>query len=138
MTEMDIEGEIWKMVLDLNRTWARDGNAEGLRDYFHEDMVAITPTERERIEGREACINAWKAFIDRADVRQWKEIDPNVLVYDGRFAVVTYYYDMSVDLDGERLQLSGRDMFVLLREDDRWWVIANQFSPDPSSQTNVT
>jgi hypothetical protein len=27
--------------------------------------------------------------------------------------------------------MGGRDMLVLVREDGRWWVVADQFSPYP-------
>jgi hypothetical protein len=62
----------------------------------------------------------------------WKEIDPKVQVYgNGKFAVVTYYFDMSFDMVGQTIKMGGRDMFALVNEDGKWWVVADQFSPYP-------
>jgi hypothetical protein len=134
LDESQVRAEVWKTVQDLNRAWAAEGNAEKLREYFHQNMVAITPSDRERRVGREACVAGWKAFADAAKIHFWKEIDPQINLYgDGKFAVVTYYYDMSFELGGQTIAARGRDMFVLVCEAGRWLVVADQFSPYPKA-----
>jgi len=51
-------------------------------------MVAITPTDKLRREGKEACVAGWKEFAQNAKIHYWKEIDPKIHVY-GNAAVVT-------------------------------------------------
>ena len=132
MEESKIEEEVWQTVQALNRAWTVEGNADALADYFHENMVAITPTDRERVEGRNACVAGWKAFVEATKIHYWKEIDPKVQLYgDGKFAVVTYYWDMSYDMGGQTINIGGRDMFALVNERGKWWVVADQFSPYP-------
>ena len=132
MQEPKIEEEVWRIVQALNRVWTVDGNADALVHYFHENMVAITPTDRERVEGRNACVAGWKAFVEATKIHYWKEIDPKVQLYgDGKFALVTYYWDMSYDLAGQTINTGGRDMFALVNERGKWWVVADQFSPYP-------
>ena len=132
MQEPKIEEEVWRIVQALNRAWTVDGNADALADYFHENMVAITPTDRERVEGRNACVAGWKAFVEATKIHYWKEIDPKVQLYgDGKFAVATYYWDMSYDMAGQTINMGGRDMFALVNERGKWWVVADQFSPSP-------
>jgi len=126
-----IQEEVWQTIQTLNRLWTDQNNAGELVNYFHKDMVAITPTNRNRIEGRDACVAAWKAFSDSAKIHYWKVIDPKIQVYDEKFTVVTYYFDMSFDMGGQTIKLGGRDMFSLVNEDGKWLVIANQFSPYP-------
>jgi hypothetical protein len=46
------KNEIWKTLKDLNNVWTK-GNPDDLKDYFHADMVAITPTDKKRREGRD-------------------------------------------------------------------------------------
>lgn len=124
--------EVWQTIQALNRAWTVENNVDKLRDYFHMDMVAITPTARERIEGRDACIASWKAFTQAAKIHHWKEIDPKVQVYGrGQFAVVTYYFDMSFEMNGHTIKMQGRDMFTFVNEDGKWLVVADQFSPNP-------
>lgn len=127
------EREVWQIVSDMNHAWAVDKNIDVLKDYFHQNMVAITSTDHDRIEGRDACLAAWKAFVDTTVVHYFKEIDPKVRIYgDGASAVVTYYFDLSFDMSGQTIKSSGRDMFVLVKEDGKWWIVADQFSPYPA------
>ena len=60
----------------------------------------------------------------------WKELDPQIQIY-GDTAVVTYYFDMSFDIGGKTIVSTGRDMFVFIKEDGRWWAVADQFSSYP-------
>lgn len=135
MEESKIKDEIWQTVQALNRLWAIEGKTDELKEYFHENMVAITPTDKERREGRDACIQGWKAFVDSAKINYMKEIDPKIQIYgEGRFAVATYYYDMSVEMNGQTFNLHGRDMFTLVKEGNRWMVVADQFSSYPQQE----
>ena len=132
MEQSKIKDEVWQTIQALNRAWTVKGNVDELKNYFHKDMVAITATDRGRLEGRESCIAAWKAFVEAAKIHYWKEIDPKIQLYiDGKSAVVTYYFDISFDMGGQTMKMSGRDMFVLAKEDGKWWVVADQFSPYP-------
>ena len=125
-----IEKDVWDTVQALNRAWTQ-GHVEELVDYFHADIVAVTPTDRERLEGRDACLTSWARFVESATIESWTEISPRVQVY-GSAAVVTYYYDLRCRSRGTDLRLEGRDMMVLIREDGRWWVVADQFSAYPA------
>ena len=102
MNEQQTKQDIWQFIQSLNRAWAVEGNADALRDFFHGNMVAITATDRERLEGREAGIGSWRKFVESVNIEGYKEVNPDIQVYgDGNFAVVTYYYDLSVDVDGK-------------------------------------
>ena len=41
--------EVWNALRALNDAWTK-GNPNDLKNYFHKDMVAITATDRERLE----------------------------------------------------------------------------------------
>lgn len=132
MSENKIEDEVWQTVKELNHTWAVDGDVSALNNYFHENIVVIHPGDKYRLEGREECINSWREFIEEARVIYFKELEPDIKIYgDGKFAVVTYYYDMEMEIKGETVHSDGRDMFVLVKEDGKWWVVADQFSSFP-------
>jgi len=133
MEESKIKEDVWRTVQAMNKAWAVDGNADELKNYFHENMVAITATDRERLSGRDACIAGWKGFVESTKIHSWKEIDPEIQLYGGgTFAIVTYYFDMSFDMGGQTIELGGRDMFALVNENGRWWIAADQFSGYPS------
>jgi len=128
MTEQELE--VWQTVVAMNHAWT-SGHAEQLADYFHADIVAITPTDPHRLEGREACIAGWAAFVAAAKIIDWKERDPKVTVFGEYAAVVSYYYEAKVEMGGKLVELTGRDMFFMVREQGRWWAVADQFSGFP-------
>ncbi|MCC6209004.1 MAG: nuclear transport factor 2 family protein [Gammaproteobacteria bacterium] len=124
-----IKDEIWATVRAMNDTWTK-GNPDELTRFFHRDMVAITATDRRRLDGGAACVAGWRGFCNSARIHHWEEIDPVIHVY-GSSAVVAYYFDMSFDMGGKTINMGGRDMFFFIREGERWWAVADQFSPYP-------
>lgn len=128
-----LESTIWKTVRAINRCWTCGDLSElpKLMEFFHDTMVAVTPTDKLRLEGGKACFEAWAGFCRRAKITCWKETDPKVQVY-GDSAVVTYYYHLSLEIEGREMAMAGRDMFVLIKENDKWMVVADQFSPFPN------
>lgn len=104
---------------------------DDLTKFFHRDMIAITATDRNRLDGGAACVAGWKGFCSAARIHRWEEIDPVIHVY-GNSAVVVYYFDMSFDMGGNTINMGGRDMFFFAKEDERWWAVADQFSPYPA------
>ena len=130
--ESETEKQVWKIIENMNRTWIEKRDVSGLRQYFHEDMVAVTPVDRYQLEGREACIASWRKFVETTRIIDWKATDPKIQIYNrGQSAVVTYYYEMSYERNGNTINTSGRDMFFLIKENRKWWVVANQFSSYP-------
>lgn len=126
------EHEVWASVQAMNRCWTcgRLEELEKLQDYFHAAMVAITPTDRLRLEGKEACVAGWSGFARTATIHLWLEKEPKIQIYNDT-AVVTYYFDMAFDMEGRRITMGGRDMLTLINENGRWQVVADQFSPYP-------
>jgi hypothetical protein len=128
----DLQKQVWETIQEMNRCWTSDddNDLDGLTEYFHENMVAITPTDRHRVQGRDACVAGWQNFASLAKIHYWKELDPDVQVYGvyGNAAVVTYYFDMSYDVNHQTRNMWGRDMMILVKEDGKWQVVADQFS----------
>ncbi len=122
--------DIWTTVRALNDAWTKC-NPDTLTDYFHPQMLAITPTDRLRRDGAAECIAGWKGFAEAARIHSWREIDPLIRVY-GDAAVVTYFYEISFEMGGRRYEEGGRDMFFFVRENGRWWAVADQFSSYPT------
>jgi len=130
MDTQALENEALAFVKALNETWTK-GEAHRLGDYFHPDMVAITATDRDILHGRDVCSAAWRKFAEATTIHYWKELETKVRIF-GNTAIVTYYFDMSFDMRGRTIQLGGRDMYVLVKEDGRWWAVADQFSGFPA------
>lgn len=125
----DTQLEVWNFIQELNRVWTVKNEPEKLKDYFHRDMIAMTHVDNFRVMGGEACVAGWKGFCDNAKIHFWKEFEPLVSVFgDGLFAVVSYRFEMSFDMNGHTINMKGRDMFSVVKENGRWWVVSDQYS----------
>jgi hypothetical protein len=130
MTEQ--EEKVWRAVQEMNCAWAVEANADKLRKFFHEKMVAITPVDHFRREGREACVEGWIGFAKSNRILEWEEFEPLIQMYcNNTAAIVTYHYRIALDSNGKTMELRGRDMLTLVYEDNRWQLVADQFSPFP-------
>jgi ketosteroid isomerase-like protein len=128
-----VENEIWATVVALNRLWTVDGQPEKLVDYFAPEMVAITPTDRFRREGRDACVAGWTEFVRATRIRRWVEKNPLILVIgDGRSAVVAYDFHIDYEMGGHLVSMAGRDLMTFDKRDGRWWLVADTFSAMPA------
>lgn len=121
--------EIWTTLRALNDAWTQ-GHPERLADFFHRDMIAVTPVDRLRRDGAAACIAGWQGFAESTRIHHWREIEPLIRVF-GDAAVVSYYYEIRFEVDGRIIDEEGRDLFFLVRENGRWWAVADQFSSYP-------
>jgi hypothetical protein len=127
-----IKLEIWEFILEMNRKWTVEGKANELINYFHKDMVVLNPVDKFRLEGVEKCVQGWEEFAKATRIHYWKEIDQKIQIFnEGNAAVVSYYFDMSYEMDGQTIKSEGRDMFFLIKENDRWWAVADEFSDYP-------
>ena len=132
MLQPNLESEVWATVQALNRVWAIDGQPERLADYFAPEMIAITPTDRERREGRAACIAGWAEFVHTTKILLWQETNPIILMLaEGLTAAVAYDFRIDFTAGGQTIQMHGRDLMTLERRDGRWWLVADHFSPTP-------
>jgi ketosteroid isomerase-like protein len=132
LTNETIKSEVWKTVQEANKAWTVDGKIGELNKYFHKDMVAITPNNSKRLKGQAACLLGWQEFAKMAKTNYFTEIEPLIRLYcDNNAAVVTYSYEGSFIMGGQTMILRGRDMMTLVKENGRWWIVADQFSPMP-------
>jgi Domain of unknown function (DUF4440) len=127
---MSIENDILAFIKKMNECWTK-GNPQDLENYFHQSMVAITPTDKKRLDGKTACVTGWSKFAKNAKINLWKEYDHKIQIY-GNTAVVTYYFDINFEMGNQKINMSGRDMITLVNENGKWWAVADQFSPFPA------
>nr|WP_319377223.1 nuclear transport factor 2 family protein [uncultured Methanoregula sp.] len=133
MTKNDDKNQVIEMIRSMNRCWTDSWDEEGFRQYIHPGAVAIVPTTPGRLEGQEAYVAGWKGFSLSATIHAWTETDHRVQIYaGGTCAVVTYLFSITFGMGGQELAMQGRDMFFLVREEGRWLVVADQFSPEPA------
>jgi hypothetical protein len=120
--------QIWHTIQKLNKEWLNNKTDE-LAYYFHKDMVITGPDMKELSHNRAECIQSYKDFMSLAGVHDYKESDPavNLVAYT---AVVSYRFDIDYTMNGKRYKESGRDLFVMIKEEERWQAVWRTLIPD--------
>jgi len=121
---------IREVLEGINRAWV-EGRVRELETYFHEDMVIVGPDLRVLGHGREACIRSYEEFVRQAAVAEFGEEGFEIGVW-GHAAVASYRFEICYEVGGKTLRESGRDLFVLAREDDRWRAVWRMVLPSLS------
>jgi uncharacterized protein (TIGR02246 family) len=113
--------EIWQLVQRMNDSWAKNG-ADDLASFFREDIVMVHPDFTNRTEGRDACVASYRDFCKQATILDLKISNPGIDVFVNT-AIATYSYEIQYEMGGERFNDTGRDIFVFVRENDRWQAV---------------
>ncbi|HVP96307.1 nuclear transport factor 2 family protein [Methanoregula sp.] len=127
------EHEVLAMIQEMNRCWTETWDEQAFGKFIHPDAVAIAPLTPGRLEGRDAYIAGWRAFVKGATIHAWEETGHRIRFFcRDTCAVVTYFFVIRFDMGGQDVTMKGRDMFTLVRQGGRWLVAADQFSPEPA------
>lgn len=131
--ELKDREEVEGFIREINGAWV-GGRPGDLKGYFHEDMVIFAPGFEMKGEGREACLKSYEDFVSQATVDEFKETDMVIDLW-GNTAVATYRFEVSYKINGQKYRDFGRDLFVLIREDGRWWAVwRTMITPSPDAQ----
>jgi len=126
------KNEIKQILKSFDEVYAREGSNDELSNFLHKNIFIITPDEAKRVNGKIECISTWKKRYSGKKIYSWNAYDHEIHVYgNGEFAVMSYYFDMIYDVKGKKTNYKGRDMIVLVKENEKWLIVADQFSPSP-------
>ncbi|MEA2051365.1 MAG: hypothetical protein U9O90_00835 [Euryarchaeota archaeon] len=75
--EQNVREEIRQLLKKINSVWV-ECRLEELEEYFHHDMVIVSPEFRERGKGKHTCIESYKEFTNNAAIREFKSSDPAI------------------------------------------------------------
>jgi hypothetical protein len=105
----------------MNRAWSR-GRVEDLKEYFHKDIVVAAPGFTARAQGRDAVIQSYREFVQRAAILSFRESDISIDVWGGA-AVVTYLWEILYEMGGQAYSETGREILFFVRARGRWRVV---------------
>ncbi len=125
--ESQTQQQIWHTVQKLNKEWLNN-KTEELAYYFHKNMVIAGPDLHELAHNRAECIKSYKDFISNAVIHKYKESDPDVSVF-AYTAIVKYKFDITYEMNGKTYAETGRDLFVLIKEEERWQAVWRTMIP---------
>lgn len=119
--------EIWQIVKEINDSWVL-GRPENLDNYFHKEIVFVAPGFSQRIEGRTACVDSFRDFCANAKVRSFKPADPAIDICK-ETAIATYSFKVEYDMKNETFDEGGRDVWVFIRDKNRWLAVWRTIIP---------
>lgn len=125
---------IFDQIETINQTWAVERNADGLREYFHEDYILMFQGGG-RGNGIDEAINGYKTFIATATDIKWNIVEPVINLYcEEKCAVVSIEYFMKWKEDGKQIDSHGKNLIFFLKEDGKWLMTAEHFSDIPAGK----
>ena len=108
--------ELMRFVKAFNRAWTADSDEARLRGSLH-------PTLRKDGNNR---LEMRLDLSRTAQIVEWKEADVQIELFSGgQMAIVRYRYELALALHGQIATRTGRELLVLVREGNRWWIVAD-------------
>ena len=127
----DKQKEVWKNVetywnLDVKR------DLEGVLSYFHDDYSGWF--NRSALPSNKASTSKSFAHFFETTKILLQEIQPVAIKIHGNMAIVHYYYSRLVkDVEGKERNRSGRWTDILMKQGDKWLLIADHGGPSPTN-----
>ena len=119
--------EIWHILKEITDSWVQ-GRPQDLEKHFHSDVVFVAPGFEQRLEGRVACVDSFREFCATAAVHNYTTSSPALDVV-AETAIATYAFEIEYGLGSESFSEAGRDMWVFVRDQDRWLAIWRTIVP---------
>ncbi len=108
-------------VEEMDRCWMEHRFAD-LSDYIARDVVMVAPGGAQRMEGLDAAIESYRAFMARCEVATFTTSD-HVVTRRGPAAIVEYGWHMAWNDQGAEHEAGGREVLVLAARDGEWRVV---------------
>ncbi|HLA40289.1 MAG TPA: nuclear transport factor 2 family protein [Candidatus Glassbacteria bacterium] len=106
------------VISAINRAW-REGRFAEIEGYFHPQAVLVVPGFTMMVEGAGACAKSYEDFAGQANISNYEESDVVVEVW-GDTAVADYRFEIGYEINDRKYDVSGRDLFALIRRKGRW------------------
>lgn len=120
-------GRIQARLGALNAAWL-EGHPERLAEFFHPEIVMAAPGFEGRLEGVEAGVESYAAFVRGAEVRAFDTENLSIDVW-GSTAVASYRFTITYEKDGETRQDEGWDLFVFAHDGEDWQAVWRTIVP---------
>lgn len=124
---MSTEAELWDAVVASNRAWF-EGRPRDVAPLFHADAVLVFLAADHRIEGRDAIVDSYVEYTQRAKTHAFEEQEHTVDVF-GDTAIVNYGFSVRYEVAGEVKDDEGQEVLVFVRREGAWGVVWRTQAP---------
>lgn len=113
--------QIKQTIKKINQSWL-EGHPENLNQFFHDDMLILSPDFKIMGAGKAVCMKSYSDFISQAVIKDYQESDPEIHVW-GDTAIAFYNFEIAWEMKGKSSKETGRDFFVFTFENDKWLAV---------------
>lgn len=124
---MTDETAVREVVAAISAAW-RESRLDDLADLLHPEVVFVAPGFADRLEGREACVDSYRAFLSGSTILEYEEGDPAIHVVADT-AVSTARYRIAWEAGGVTDRETGHEVLVLARDAAGWRVVWRTLAP---------
>jgi ketosteroid isomerase-like protein len=115
------EEQIAGLVKSLNLAW-REKEFDRLEPFFAETVVVQDSAGHRLVEGKIACIQSYRDFMEIAKVFAYEEEEPDIIFGSG-FAIASYGWRIEYEIDGANFNDKGRDWLAVEKQNGIWRVV---------------
>ena len=123
----DDREKIHKVMKAINAAWTK-GRPEEIAMYFHDDIVIAHPNFSGRGEGKEVCVQSFVDFVSNAEILNYQESEYSIDIW-GDTAVVTYSYQFEWEMNQEKHNEKGNNLYVFSRDNEEWRAVWRTIIP---------
>jgi ketosteroid isomerase-like protein len=121
----EVTDEIRIALETINDAWRSESPAAvrlALTACFHPEMVIKDAKLKTVATGREACVQSYVDFVERAEVSDFHQAEPDIHLFPD-LAIASYDWRIAYLLDGKRHDERGYDIFVFVRAEEKWLAV---------------
>ncbi len=119
--------EIIEIIKKIILSWV-EGHPENLRNYFHENMMIVSPELKVLGKGIEECIKGYSDFINQATIIEHNISEPEIYVFENT-AIASYKYDFAWEIKGKSYKESSQNLFAFTYTDNNWLAVWRKIIP---------
>lgn len=124
-----LKKEVWETVIAHNDAWSVEENISEQMKYVHDDIVSVFPPFIETTKGKDAYREGYLEWYEHATVHFFHEVNPDITIYNSRFAIVVYNIEMSFDYDDQLVDnWKGMDMLTLVKANGKWLITSDMYA----------
>ena len=120
-SESKHKDQIKRIIKKINESWL-EGHPENLSQYFHDNMMIVSPDFKIMGAGKAVCVKSYSDFISQAVIKNYQESDPEIHVWTNT-ATAFYDFEMAWEMNGKSFKEEGRDFFVFTNEAGNWLAV---------------
>ncbi|MBN2011641.1 DUF4440 domain-containing protein [candidate division KSB1 bacterium] len=102
--------EINHLITKMKSAWS-SGHLNELTHYFHDAMKIVSPDLQVLGGGKDACVQSYIDFLDKAVVHDFSDEIANIYVFENT-AIAFYRYNISWTMDDKTHQETGQEVYT--------------------------